>query len=317
MSPTHVPLVVVGDLVWDMVVRTDTVLLPGGDVTGAIALYPGGSAANVAVWAARCGLASAFVGAVGIDLLGRILADDLAAEGVAAHLVSLSTRPTAVLLALVDPDGQRSFVTSQGADFLLEPTQLPAVIDATRHVHLTAWSLFTDPPAAAALTAARRARGAGATLSVDPASHQMIADYGTARFLNLLDELHPDLLVPNRDEGAILSGATEPQAIVAALRARFPGALIVLKLDAQGCLIGSGSAQIAVPAAPAKVVDTTGAGDSFCGAFLATYLRGGDLEKAAQHAVRVAAWVVGRAGARPPREYAGQFADTDSQEGLG
>jgi ribokinase len=60
----------VGDLVWDVLAQPDSMLLPGGDTTGRIALAPGGSAANVAAWVARLGAPAAFVGAVGADVFG-------------------------------------------------------------------------------------------------------------------------------------------------------------------------------------------------------------------------------------------------------
>src|SRR5690242_6037923 len=63
-------IIAVGDLVWDVLVRPDSMLLPGGDTTGRIALAPGGSAANVAAWLARAGAAAGFIGKVGADVFG-------------------------------------------------------------------------------------------------------------------------------------------------------------------------------------------------------------------------------------------------------
>ncbi|HMP39732.1 MAG TPA: carbohydrate kinase family protein, partial [Roseiflexaceae bacterium] len=81
--PQHDRLIIaVGDLVWDVLVKPDSELLPGGDTTGAIQLAPGGSAANVAAWIARAAMPAGFIGAVGRDLFGDLIIADLEREGV-------------------------------------------------------------------------------------------------------------------------------------------------------------------------------------------------------------------------------------------
>lgn len=148
-------IMTVGDLVWDVLAKPDGLLLPGGDTTGSIKLAPGGSAANVAVWLARCGAPAGFIGAVGADIFGDLIAADLRQEGVEAHIVRLPHSETGVVLALIDRAGQRSMVTNRGADHRLLPDMLPeAALRACRHLHVTGWSLFSDPPRAAALHAA-------------------------------------------------------------------------------------------------------------------------------------------------------------------
>jgi ribokinase len=244
-----------------------------------------------------------FVGAVGRDVFGDLIVDSLAAEGVEMHVHRTDARDTGVILALIDRAGQRSMVTNQGADFQLLPENLPEdALRAARHVHITAWSLFTDPPRAAAIRAAQIAKAAGATVSFDPASYQMIREIGHDRFQRFTAGLPVDILFPNRDEGEALSGEREPAAMARELREMYPGALIALKLDADGCFVAADGDAQHYPSAPARVVDTTGAGDAFDGAFLARYLRDGDPAAAARFANRVGAWVVARDGARPPAD---------------
>jgi ribokinase len=293
-------IVAVGDLVWDVLVKPDGILLPGGDTTGQIQLAPGGSAANVAVWIARSGGEAGFVGAVGKDVFGDLVLDNMAQEGVALHVHRTEQRDTGVILALIDRAGQRSMVTNQGADFQLLPENLPEeALRAARHVHITAWSLFTDPPRAAAVRAAQVAKEAGATVSFDPASYQMIREIGHDRFQRYTAGLRVDILFPNRDEGEALTGERDPRAMAAELRELYPGAIIALKLDSDGCYVAADGHAQHYPTASARVVDTTGAGDAFNGAFLARYLAGGDLATAAQFANQVGGWVVARDGARP------------------
>ncbi len=298
-------LLTVGDLVWDVLAQPDGLLLPGGDVAGQVALAPGGTAANSAVWLVRCGARAGFIGAIGADRLGDLALDDLTREGVEHHVVRSAARPTGVILVMVAPDGQRSFVTSRGADFTLRPEQLPEPLVAScRHLHLSAWSLFTDPPRAASVRAAQIARAAGATISLDPGSYQIIEQLGPDGFAAISAGIQVDFLFPNRDEARALTGETDPEAMAVSLLARYPGAMIVLKLDGDGCLVARGAERGFYPGIDVPVVDSTGAGDSFAGAFLASYLRDGDSAAAATLANQVGAWVVARSGARPESDAA-------------
>jgi len=294
-------IIAVGDLVWDVLVQPDGVLQPGGDTTGRIELAPGGSAANVAVWVARAGASAGFIGSVGRDALGDLIIADLVAEGVAAHVSRTAERGTGVILALIAADGQRSMVTNQGADFCLHPADLPhAVLQQCRHVHLTAWSLFSDPPRSAAIAAAQLARTAGASLSFDPASFQMIEQLGRDEFDTLTGDLSFDIVFPNRDEARVLSGSDDPATMALRLHEQYRGAVVALKLDADGCIVVADGHLRYTPADPvARAVDSTGAGDAFNGVFLASYLADGDLERAARRANHAGAWVVARDGARP------------------
>jgi ribokinase len=295
------PIIAVGDLVWDVLAKPDTILLPGGDTTGRIALAPGGSAANVATWIARVGEPAGFVGKVGADVFGDLVVADLDREGVHVHVTRTSAHDTGVILVMIDGAGQRSMVTNQGADFHLLPEDLPeAVLKSCAHVHITAWSLFTEPPRSAALRAAQIAKAAGATISFDPASYQMIRELGHDKFSRITADLPVDILFPNRDEGQALTGERDPKAIAQELHERYDGAIIALKLDRDGCFILAQNHAQHYPTGDGPVVDATGAGDAFDAAFLAHYRRDGDLAKAAQFANDIGSWVVARYGARPP-----------------
>lgn len=301
----HKPILAVGDLVWDVLVKPDAPLLPGGDTTGRIALAPGGSAANVAAWIARCGMPAGFIGKVGADVFGSIIVEDLEREGVNMYTVRTPERDTGVILALIDRMGQRSMVTNQGADFVLTPTDLPEqVLREAGQVHITAWSLFTDPPRTAAIRAAQIAHEAGVTVSFDPASYQMIREMGHDAFHEASAGLPVDMVFPNRDEGIALTGAREPEAIAHAMARRYPNAIIVLKLDREGCFVLAGTHAQHYPTDDVPVIDTTGAGDAFNAAFIAHYRRNADLSAAATFANAIAGWVVANYGARPPADQA-------------
>ncbi len=292
---------VVGDFAWDVLIRTNSELLRGGDTFGEVMLTPGGSAANVAVWASRAGLPTEFVGKIGRDRFGQLALEDLAKEKVTAHFVETEAHLTGSVAVFVDHTGERSMVSGHGADFYLLPSELPkAPLMAARHLHLTAWSFFVDPPRAAARAAAQLAQRSGATLSFDPGSFQMIGEMGVDHFLGVTQDLGIDILLPNKEEGSMLTGGiTEPIEIAAALAELYPNALIMLKLDADGALVYEAGAATHIPAGTNNLVDATGAGDSFAGSFLAHYLEHRDAVEAARFATTISAWVIERLGARP------------------
>ncbi|WP_241191292.1 carbohydrate kinase family protein [Deinococcus psychrotolerans] len=302
LPPTTKPLVSVGDLAWDVLAKPDTSLLPGGDTTGRMELSPGGSAANLAVWARRLGYPSTFVGKIGTGHFGALAQAGLEDEGVLAEVIRTPLHPTGVILALIDQRGQRAMLTGQGADWELLPEELPReVLLGAGHVHLTAWSLFRDPPRRAALAAAKLAEEAGATLSLDPGSFQMIQQAGRENFLSWISEVPFDIFFPNADEARAMSGESTSEAALAWLRGHYPKALIVLKMDEDGALLeGPQTPRTHIQASQDTLVDATGAGDAFGGVFLAHYLEHGDPVKAAKIAAQVGGWVVSRFGARPP-----------------
>jgi ribokinase len=295
------PLVVVGDYAWDVLIRTNTALQTGGDTYGEVQLAPGGSAANAAVWAARCGLPTAFVGKIGRDRFGSLAEDDLRAESVEAYLISTEAHLTGSVAVWIDHTGQRSMVSGKGADHALLPQELPRpLLASARHLHLSAWALFADPPRAAACEAARVVRAAGGAVSLDPGSFQMIEAMGVADFLTISRELGVTVLFPNAEEAATLSGESGHEAMALRLAELYPGATIALKLDAEGAFIlPLGGEGIPVPPQVNRLVDATGAGDAFAGAFLSRYLRGFDAVAAASFAVGVSEWVIQHVGARP------------------
>ena len=141
-------------------------------------------------------------------------------------------------------------------------------------------------------------KASGGTLSFDPGSFQMIEEVGVDHFLSVTRDLGIDVFLPNKEEGAVLTGATDPIDIARELDALYPSALVVLKLDADGALVWQAGEAHHIPPATSKLVDATGAGDSFAGAFLARYLGGASAVEAARCATAISAWVIQHPGAR-------------------
>lgn len=300
MEDVKASLLVLGDFAWNLLIRTNSELLPGGDTFGEVLLTPGGTAANVAVWATLCGLLTSFVGKVGRDSLGELAQEDLGDERVTAHLIRTNAHPTAAVAVWIDQRGERSMVSGQGADFYLLPSELPKrVIASAHHLHLSAWSFFTDPPRAAAREAARIVKAAGGGVSFDPGSFQLIREGSVDRFLRGTQDLDIDLLFPNLEEGQVLSGEREPERVAKVLAELYAGATVALKLNDEGALLFQDGRSTHIPPTPSHPIDATGAGDAFAGAFLARYLQGASVIQAAHFATRISAWVIEQVGARP------------------
>ncbi len=289
-------IVSLGDTALDVFVAPDLDAVEGSDVAGSVRVLPGGSAANFAVWVARLGARSSFIGAVGDDYAGGFLRADLEREGVITHLQRVPAT-TAAIAVLVDAQGERTMIADRAAAALLAPAMIgPQMLPAGCHLHLPAYSLFVEPLAEAALAAADRCREGGGTIGLDTSSVGPLRAYGRDRFLALLDRMAPDLLFANAREGAFLSDETDPEAGSLFLRRYAP--LMIWKLGGDGALArGDTIERVAGLAVPA--LDSTGAGDAFAAAFTVAYRSGALLDVALERANRLAAAVVQHVGARP------------------
>jgi sugar/nucleoside kinase (ribokinase family) len=291
-----VHLVIIGDIAVDIRAVAGEALTRGADARGGIRFLPGGSAANAAVWAARSGARATCVGAVGADPWGAWLRDDLRRAGVA--VVGPRRGRTATILAFIDAEGERTFVTDRAAALMLRPGDLPETLwDGCDVLHIPAYSLFEGSLATTTVGAVHRARAAGATISIDLSSVSLLRAYGLERFAALLTDLRPDLLFANLDEAQALFAVGTVDGAAAAMRAVTKVA--VVKRGAAGVLVAT-DGDVWRAAAPADAVDSTGAGDALAAAFLVEYTRHGDAGRAAWAGVRLAGAVVQGVGARPP-----------------
>lgn len=288
---------VVGDVMTDVVVRPRATFAFASDTPSAITVSPGGSATNQAVWLARSGAEVHFVGTVGDDEPGRAAERSLERAGVRAHLRHVPSRSTGTVVSLVDPTGQRSMLSDRGANLALGPDELPEALFRTgAHLHLSGYELLDDATRPAALAALDLAAERGMTRSVDPCSAGPLARVGRQAFLSWTSGA--DLFCGNLDEGLVLTGAADPGDMAAALSRSFGE--VALTLGAGGAVwTRAGAPAVHLPATPAEVVDTTGAGDAFTGTFLAHWLAGADPEQALRSGLDAAAAVVAVPGARP------------------
>jgi ribokinase len=288
-TPAGAPEVaVVGSLNLDLVVRVPRLPGPGETVSGGdVFRNPGGKGANQAVAAARLGRRVTLVGCVGDDQAGRDLLASLQADGVGtAHVRVVDGVPSGAAFIAVGEDGENQIVVSPGTNARLTPEDVAAAGAALRAAAVTLVQL--EVPLEVVLAAARAARG---TVVLNPAPVRALPE-------ELLGEA--DVLVPNRVELAQLAVAPVPATVeeAAALADRLPARAVVVTLGADGALVVEGGHAGHVPAVPVRPVDTTAAGDAFCGGLADALAAGAALEDAARWAVRVAAAACTRPGAQ-------------------
>jgi sugar/nucleoside kinase (ribokinase family) len=289
-------VVVVGDLIYDLLVRIEGSVAFGTDTFAPIHAVAGGSGANAAAWLASLGIKTDFVGRVGDDVLGEALATELKEAGVTPHLARDLSLGTGKVFVLVDGAGERTMITDRGAGEALGPEDLPPALFDGGHLHLSGYTFSGGSRRETALEALRLAREAGMSVSVDPSSVPLLKAVGPERFLEWTRGA--DLCLPNLEEGSLLGGEGDPDRVADRLLDHYPG--VVLKLGAAGALYaGADGERARLPAEPGRVADTTGAGDALCAGFLAAWLSGAPPAAALRRGVEVAAWAVERLGARP------------------
>ena len=279
----------------DMIVRPDGPLAEGSDRRAEITFQPGGSAANQAAWLASFGVEVDFVARVGAaDVEGETAR--LKAAGVTPWLAGDAGLETGRLIALIDPEGERSFLTDRGANDAMEAGDIrDALIEGAALIHLSGYSFFAPSPRAAVFHVMQRA--GDKPVSVDPASAEFLREAGPENFLAWTRGAA--VLFPNAEEAAILAGSDDPETQCARLAARYP--LVVVKRGAVGCEAAAGTRRWRVPAPHVEAIDTTGAGDAFVAAFLASRLAGADIEPALERAATAGALASTVVGGRPNR----------------
>lgn len=290
-------VIVVGDLLHDLLAKADGPVALGTDTFTEIVARPGGSGANAAAWLAHLGVETHLVARAGDDVFGRYLAGELDRGGVTPHVTYDASLDTGKVFVLVDGVGERTMITSRGASENLNPKDLPeSLFHKQNHLHLSGYTFSGGTRRETAHRAMNLAHQNGMTLSIDPSSVPLLKDIGPQNFLDWTGGAN--LIFPNHEEGAYLTGKDTPEDIAEALLHQY--STVVLKLGSEGALFAdAGGVRIRLPATSTKVVDTTGAGDALSAGFLAPWLRAAGPYEALENALDIASRVVSRIGGRP------------------
>jgi ribokinase len=290
-------LLVVGALNVDMVVAASRLPGPGMTVVGAdLQRHGGGKGGNSAVAAVRSGADVRYVGAVGRDELGIAALAELRAEGIdVSDVVVKEESTTGAALIVVDPSGENQIAVAAGANAAVTAQDVSAAMERA-----SGWPgcvlVSTEIALEAVVTAVEAATARGWLCVLNPAP----VDPGIRELLKL-----GPIITPNegelRDLYRLLGKPGDPRVeIMAAAVASHTEAPVVVTLGGDGVLsCGADGVSIRIPAASARrVVDTTGAGDTFNGVFAASLATGADVTSSSRRGVAAAALSVESAGAR-------------------
>jgi len=250
----------------------------------------GGKGSNQAVAAARAGAVTAFTGCVGADDAGRAAQALWHAEAIEALASAHPELPTGTALILVAPSGENEIVVVAGANEAVTDAEAARAATAARPGAVAVAQLETPETASLAFFTLARAQGATTLLNTAPARPALLPALLAAT----------DILVANEGEAALLCAMppeTPPRQLGPRLAARAArGAVITCGADGARLFLRD-APPLHQPAAPVAVVDTTGAGDCFVGAFAAALARGAAPQDALADGVAAGSLACTRAGA--------------------
>lgn len=292
------PIVVVGSLNMDLVMRTPRVPERGETLNGyEFRTVPGGKGANQAVACARLGGKVILIGGVGDDDFGTVLRDGLISDGIdVSGVMRTSAVGTGVAVILVEDTGQNRIMLASGANGRLKVSDIEAAGALIQGAAMLIVQL--EVPMAVVQRAVEIAYGAGVPVLLNPAPAAILPE-------GLLAQI--SILVPNETEASLLAGipvvdASSAFAAARLFRQRGVGCVVVTLGD-QGVVVVDDTGERHAPAQLVKAVDTTGAGDTFIGGLSLALVEGTTLDAAVDLGQRSSALCVTRMGAQPSIPY--------------
>ena len=286
-------VVVGGAINTDLVARTPHYPRQGETVTGSnFAMFGGGKGGNQAVAVARSGAAVTIVGGVGDDDFGSARLGDLVADGIDTSVVqTVAGASSGVALIAVEDTGDNRILYVPGATLVVDAGRAVMAL-GNAPIAVLLLTLELERPVIEALIARARRDEALVVLNATPEPRR------ASELLELVD-----VLVVNEGEALALSGgdgipAVDWPRIAGSLRERGAGAVLIT-LGGDGALLVDGNGAAMVPAPVVPVVDTTGAGDSLCGAFAAALALGESRLDAVRLGVAAGSLACTVAGAQP------------------
>ena len=281
-------VVVIGSSNTDMTIKGDRLPKPGETVLGGeFRMGPGGKGANQAVAAQRLGADVSFICKVGRDIFGDNAISGYQKEGIDCSRILRSDKASGTALILVDGNAENCIAVAPGANADLTPEDLDSVADVIRSADYLILQL--EIPVESVLRAAKIAHEAGVYVILNPAPA-----------CHLPDELfgYISLITPNQTESALLSGVEDNLDAAVERLMQLGVKDVVVTLGSKGSLVISEGAKTLVPSLKVKAVDTTAAGDTFCGALCVALSEGCSLVDAAGFATKASALTVQKMGAQ-------------------
>ncbi|SES06989.1 carbohydrate kinase family protein [Salipaludibacillus aurantiacus] len=286
-------ITVIGDLTVDILVQKAETNI-GTDTGGKINCRPGGQANNVASFISREGVSCRLIGKVGNDLFGNYLIEESKRQGVTPVVTKEDKDKTGSIVLMIDNDtGERSMITDRGANLFLSEKDIQG-LDSSELIYLSGYSFFSESTQKAVRKAKEMAFAADIPVALDPSSTYFLKDHKDA-LLKFLEGV--TFFFPNYEEGVLLTGEENPRNILLKLKQLV--AIPILKLGEKGCLFFYDGDFVELSPPEVEVVDTTAAGDSFAGSFLANYLKTDNILQSAERAVEVSSHTCTYVGALP------------------
>ena len=289
----------IGILVADVLVKPVEALPQKGllELVDSIELFSGGNAMTAAINLKKLGLEPAVIGKVGRDPFGAFLTRLLDENGINPAGVAVDERvQTSASVALSNADGERTFLHCVGANgrFCIDDVDW-GIIEKSRFVFVTGTYLLGDFDGQQTAEFLKKCKQMGKLTALD------VCWDSKGRWETLLTDCYPyiDIFMPSIDEAVELSRLSDPGEIAGYFMARGVAG-VVIKLGGKGCYLKENRDAPGVLVAPYKVenvLDTTGAGDSFCSGFLAGLALGKPLYECARLGNAVGALCVGAKGA--------------------
>jgi sugar/nucleoside kinase (ribokinase family) len=292
----HAPrLFTVGSILADIRLEVPHLPVRGGDVIGAGAALSAGGGFNILAAAARQGMECLFAGRHGTGPYGTRIRADLAAEGIAALLLPTAESDSGFCLVMVEPDGERTFVSSPGVEATLGGRRLADLDLRPGDTVFASGYDLAYPELGPAIAVWMESLPRSIRFVVDPGP--LVADIPTPVMARAMPRA--TVWSMNRREAFLLTGVTDPAALRTHLEPGLsPDALLVLRDGAAGAWIseGEGRSSVHVPSPSVCMVDSTGAGDSHAGVLIAALAAGMPARAAVARANAAAALSVTRAG---------------------
>ena len=291
-------IIVIGSSNIDMVVRTSHLPAPGETILGGeFFMNQGGKGANQAVAVKRLGGNLIFVAKLGNDILGQQSVDYFKKEGIDTKYITLDENSASgVALISVDDHAENSIVVASGANMLLNEQDVDKVVEEMCEGDILLMQL--EIPIETVEYAAQIASEQGIKVILNPAPARALSN-------KLLQNLY--MIIPNETEAEILSGIKVTDWESARRAADIISAkgvdIVVITLGSKGALIKEKDTFHEVPVPKVKAVDTTAAGDTFCGALCVALSEDVDVLNAVKFANKCASITVTRMGAQPSLPY--------------
>ena len=294
MNERKPKVVVVGSFMMDLVIKAERRPQKGETLIGQqFGMFGGGKGNNQAIAAVRLGGDVTMVGRLGMDSFGDKLMDALVEEGVEIRFIVRDAEVgTGVGSPVIDADGDNSIIIVPRANMRLSAADVDRAASAISDSDVLLLQL--EVPIAASQRAAEIAKSSGTKVILNPAPAQDLPDSFLAQV---------DILTPNQVEAELLSGVEVSDSEGAERAARIlldrGVSAVILTLGEGGALLLKDGLTTSIPAYRVNVVDTTAAGDAFCGALATALARGEALEDAVVFANAAGALAVTVLGAAP------------------